>query len=210
MDPVGAVIAVLAMGGIAGLMALGLAERLLPIIPSYGMLTAIGAASAEGAWPLWLEVAATTLGGLAGLALGIGLLRYLGHARAQALFAAVSRPLGLREDRADAWATRLRASTATIAFTFQLIPTVRFVAPLLAVLVGMGTRRFLLASAFGVTLWNAAFIGIGYAASSLVAIENTTSLALAVVTCLLLIQLAVFGVLCRLRRGTGWLSAGVH
>ncbi len=161
MDPVGSIIAAIAVCGVMGLCALGLAERMVPFIPSYGMLAAIGAASAEGVWPLWVAISATTLGGMLGLAVGVGHLGQLGPDRARAVFLVIARPMGFSDERAGVWAVRAQASTARIALSRQLIPTVRVLATILAVLAERDRFRFLAASAFGVGLWNSVFIGVG-------------------------------------------------
>lgn len=192
VDPVAAFIAAIAGYGVLGLLALGLAERFIPVLPSYGMLAAIGAASADGVWPLWLAIVMTTFGGILGLALGLRLLDRLGQERARAMISAIARPIGLRDQLAQGWAARARASTASVAFTLQLVPTVRFLAPLLAILAGMGRRRFLVASTFGAALWNGTFIGVGYVSASFVQMDNATQLAATILAALLALQ---FGVL---------------
>lgn len=132
-----------------GLLALGLAERFIPVIPSYGLLAAIGAASADGVWPLWVAIGATASGGILGLAISYEGLRRLGQDRARRIFSSIARPMGLSDERAEALAARAQASTVSLALSLQLIPTVRFLAPILAIVAGMTQRGFLMASAFG-------------------------------------------------------------
>ena len=52
LDPLGSLIDWIATYGIFGLFAIGLAERFIPALPSYGVLVAIGIAAVDGAWSI--------------------------------------------------------------------------------------------------------------------------------------------------------------
>ena len=73
MDPLGDLMPWIAACSVAGLFGLMLVERLLPILPSYGLLVAVGVAVGEGYWSLPLALAMTVIGGVAGCALFYGL-----------------------------------------------------------------------------------------------------------------------------------------
>ena len=65
-DPLAALIAWAAACGVAGLLGVTLLERLVPILPSYGLLVAIGIAAAGGAWSVPTALVASTAGGFGG------------------------------------------------------------------------------------------------------------------------------------------------
>lgn len=73
MDPLGNLVDWIAIYGIFGLFAIGLAERFLPALPSYGVLVAIGIAADDEVWSLHTAVIGTTIGSLIG-ALGLYLV----------------------------------------------------------------------------------------------------------------------------------------
>ena len=85
MDPLGALVEWIAVYGIVGLVAVGLAERFVPVLPSYGVLVAIGIAAAHDAWSVAAAVAGTVAGSLAGCLLLYGLALALGEARTRRL-----------------------------------------------------------------------------------------------------------------------------
>ncbi|CCV13960.1 hypothetical protein [Mesorhizobium sp. STM 4661] len=47
-DPIGAVMAWISVYGLIGLFAVALSERFVPVLPSYGLLLAVGIAAADG------------------------------------------------------------------------------------------------------------------------------------------------------------------
>lgn len=73
MDPLGYLVDWIAIYGIFGLFAIGLAERFMPALPSYGVLVAIGIAADDEVWSVHTAVVSTTLGSSIG-AFGLYLL----------------------------------------------------------------------------------------------------------------------------------------
>jgi membrane protein DedA with SNARE-associated domain len=199
VDPVGYILASLALYGCLGLTAFGLAERFIPVIPSYALLVAIGAAAAEGLWPLLPAIAATAFGGTVGFAISCYAVGFLARPGLPLPRVGDRQPFAPLHGFMADWVAALKTNSTRWAYLLQLIPTARFLAPALIVVLGTERGGFMLASALGILSWNATFIGVGYAAASLSEIENATSLALTLLVCLLLIQVAVFGVWRRLR-----------
>ncbi|MCG6114026.1 MAG: VTT domain-containing protein [Mesorhizobium sp.] len=192
MDPVGTLIAGLAVYGIAGLVVIGFADRFIPVIPSYALLAAIGAAVAGDTWPLWAAIGATSLGGVLGCCACFYAIGALGQARAERLVLTIARLCFLPVDRVEGWIRAVRQDRTALAFSLQLVPTARFLSPAIAVLLGTKQRGFLVASSLGIVIWNSTFIGIGYGATRLTEATNMTSLALGMLACLLLAQLGLF------------------
>jgi membrane protein DedA with SNARE-associated domain len=77
-DPVGAVMAWIGAYGLVGLFAVALAERFVPVIPSYGLLLAVGIGAEDGAWSLPAAFLSTAAGGMIGCAVCFYALRSLG------------------------------------------------------------------------------------------------------------------------------------
>ncbi|WP_338665368.1 hypothetical protein VQH23_09360 [Pararoseomonas sp. SCSIO 73927] len=95
MDPLGDLIAWAAPLGLVGLLALGAVERIAPVLPSYGLLVAIGIGAAEGLWPAPLAVLALTLGSAAASLSLYALVAALGEAMAQRFLQRSARLFGL-------------------------------------------------------------------------------------------------------------------
>jgi phospholipid N-methyltransferase/membrane protein DedA with SNARE-associated domain len=165
-------------------------ERLLPILPSYGLLVAVGVAVGEGYWSLPLALAMTVIGGVAGCALFYGLGWGLGEARAGALLRRTAGFFGMGPAWVDRCITWLQNRGVLFALVAQLVPTVRLVVPGIAGLLRARPLMFFTATALGIGLWNGLFIGTGYAAASLVApAPNASSIALTALVALVLLEL---------------------
>lgn len=177
-DPVGAVLLLAAPLGVAGVFALALLDRFVPLLPSYGLFTAIGVAAAEGLWCLPTALLASVLG--SGTA-ALGTYR-IGSAAGAGAEARLRRHL-LRRDHWGRLLRRARRVGASRPLTAQLIPATRVLAPLVGGAVARrDRRRYLLATVAGLTLWNATFIALGYAVVRLDGPGNATLVSIALVT----------------------------
>ncbi|MFC4166887.1 DedA family protein [Teichococcus aestuarii] len=200
MDPLGSLVAWAAPLGFAGLFAAAASERLVPIMPSYGLLVAVGIGAGDGLWPVPLALSAVASGGVAGCLASYGLAAALGEARALALLHRGARLAGLPAARLDRWVQGYRRQQGAIAFAAQLVPTIRLLAPLIAGLLGHGFRAFLLATTAGVIVWSAFFVGLGYLAAQRSAGANASLLALQLLLILLVAEGAALLLAWRLRR----------
>jgi membrane protein DedA with SNARE-associated domain len=189
MDPLGNLVDWIAVYGILGLFAIGLAERFLPALPSYGVLVAIGIAADDDVWSVHAAVIATTVGSVTG-ALGLYLLvRAVGRKRSAALLYSVGRWVGLSQPRIDWTLSSLRDRERALTILSQLIPTVRLISPIAAGLLGTNTLRFVSGIAIGIVLWNGLFIAAGYL--TVLAIPGINSSALALKVLVLLVAAEV-------------------
>jgi membrane protein DedA with SNARE-associated domain len=178
MDPLSALVSSVAAWGYAGLFGVALLERFVPILPSYGMLVAIGIAAAAGVWSFPAAFAMSTGGGLAGCLVFYGAAAALGEARSDTVVRWTGRLAGL--------------STASMA---------RLTA---AGLLGARAKPFAVASACGIALWNAVFIAIGYAAALATETTDVSAIALVVLAVLLVGEGATLALWRRRRaRGSG-------
>jgi len=190
LDPLGDLMPWIAVCSVAGLFGIMLVERLLPILPSYGLLVAVGVAVGEGYWSLPLALAMTVIGGIAGCALFYGLGWGLGESRAGALLHRTAGFFGMAPARVDRCIAWVRDRGAVFALVAQLVPTVRLVVPGIAGLLRARPLMFFTATALGIGLWNGLFIGTGYAAASLIEPNpNASSIALMVLVALLSLEL---------------------
>jgi membrane protein DedA with SNARE-associated domain len=188
MDPVASLVGWIAVYGAWGLVAVGLAERFVPLLPSYALLLAVGAAAAEGVWLPSEAILATTLGSVLGCAACFLAVTALGATRAARLVDSAGELFGMPTEGVEQRIAALRRNGAALAFALQLVPTARLLAPGLAALLQARPANFLAASSAGIAVWNGLFIGAGYLASNAVGNANATLLALVGLGCLLAAQ----------------------
>jgi membrane protein DedA with SNARE-associated domain len=146
-------------GGYLVLGFLILVENLLPPIPSEVLLPLAGFQVSQGTLAFAPAVAAAT----AGSVLGALLLYAAGRLGGRPLLLRHGRVLRLDEarlDRADAWFDH---HGSKLVFFGRLVPGVRSVVSVPAGLAEMPVGRFVVLTAAGSALWNAALIGGGWA-----------------------------------------------
>ncbi|OED00713.1 VTT domain-containing protein [Rhizobium sp. YK2] len=191
MDPLGHLVEWIAIYGIFGLFAIGLAERFLPALPSYGVLVAIGIAADDEVWSLHTAVIGTAVGSSIG-ALGLYLLvRLIGKKRTTSLLYSVGRWVGLSRPRIDWTLSSLRERERALTIMSQLIPTVRLISPVAAGLLGTNTLRFVAGVSVGIVLWNGLFIAGGYLAVLAIPGINSSALALKILILLVVVELLI-------------------
>ena len=177
-DPLSALIAWAAACGVAGLLFVTLLERLVPVLPSYGLLVAIGMAAAGGAWSVPTALVASTVGGFGGCLAFYVVAAALGESRSMVMVRWTGRVFGVSPSRVDRLTGYFRTHQGVLAFGSQLVPTVRLVAPAIAGLLRAEAKKFAVASACGIALWNSVFIAVGYTAALAAATTNVSTLAL--------------------------------
>lgn len=202
MDPLGVLMTCIAAYGIVGLFALGLAERFVPILPSYGVLVAIGIAAAEGAWPVTSAVAATVGGSVAGCLLLYGIAIALNEDRGRRVLTAVGRLAGMSSKRVDSTLVSFQEHQRLLVFGSQLVPTVRLISPAIAGLFRADVTSFTAATMAGIVVWNMLFIGVGHVAASIAPSVNASVLAVQVLILLVTTEviLALAWQWCRRKR----------
>ena len=184
-DPLATLLSSTVACGAAGLLALTMLERLVPVLPSYGLLVAIGIAAAEGAWSLPTALSASTAGGFVGCLAFYALASAMGEARSAGVVRWTGRLAGLSPSRLEGVTRYFQSHQTALAFGSQLVPTVRLVAPAIAGLLRAKAATFATASACGIALWNSVFIGIGYGAAVISDAANASVLALWILVILL-------------------------
>ncbi|TCK28152.1 membrane protein DedA with SNARE-associated domain [Ancylobacter aquaticus] len=193
-DPVSTVMVWISTFGLLGLFTVALTERFVPVMPSYGLLLAVGIAAAEGTWSLPGALLASGAGSLVGCAACFYAVRVLGETRSRRLVFGAGRLFGMSTERTDRWIGTFRRNQTVLAFSLQLLPTVRLFAPAFAALLRGPSGRFLAATAAGIAVWNGVFVTAGYIAAHTIDTANATVLALGVLGGVLAVEAAVIGI----------------
>lgn len=178
MDPLGALIAWIAGYGLIGLLAIGAAERFIPVLPSYAVLLTIGIAAADGAWSVAAALVGTVIGSFAACLLLYGGALSLGEVRARRLLGWSGRLAGMKDARVDRVISAFNSRQRLLAFGSQLVPTVRLISPVVAGIFRSDARTFAIATMAGIVIWNALFICIGHVAAGVAPDANPSALAL--------------------------------
>jgi membrane protein DedA with SNARE-associated domain len=177
MDPLGNLIDWIAAYGVVGLIALGAVERFVPILPSYGVLVAVGIAAAHGAWSVVGAVSATVAGSVIGCMILYSLARAQSERSSYRLVTRFGLVIGMSSVRVDKTMSSFRANQRSIAFGTQLVPTIRLITPVIAGLFRADARTFAIATLAGIVVWNGLFIAVGHAAAAIAPATNASALA---------------------------------
>lgn len=190
VDPVSTIIAWISAYGFVALFAIAFLERFVPVIPSYGLLLAVGFSASQGTWSLPVAFLVTVIGNTLGAIVCFFLVGWMGEARSMRSLNKMGKVLGVSADGITRWIGTFRRHETLLAFSLQLVPTVRLFAPAFAALLRSRSTNVLLATAAGIMVWNGTFIGVGYVASFWFESVNKTVLALTVLAALLVTEVA--------------------
>lgn len=152
----------LAAYGIAGAALLALAERLIPVVPSYGLFIFLGSYMVETPIDLIPLIIATTLASTLGAVCWYGLGYALGEARTHALVRRFGRYVWLREPLYLSLAGRYSRNAFIATFIGQTIPVVRVYLSLPAGILALPLGTFTLAVLAGSAIWVGGFTTLGY------------------------------------------------
>jgi len=148
--------------GIIGAAFLALAERLVPVVPSYGLFIFLGSSMVERPIDLLPLVVATTLASTLGAVCWYGLGYALGEARTHDLVRRFGRFVWLREKVYLSLSDRYSRNAFVATFIGQTIPVVRVYLSLPAGILALPLPTFTLAVLSGSALWVGGFISLGY------------------------------------------------
>ncbi len=152
----------LAAYGIIGAALLALVERLVPVVPSYGLFIFLGSSMVERPIDLLPLIIATTLGSTLGALCWYGLGYALGESRTHNLVRRFGRYVWLREKVYLSLADRYSRDAFVATFVGQTIPVVRVYLSLPAGILALPLLTFTLAVLLGSTLWAGGFTILGY------------------------------------------------
>lgn len=148
--------------GLVGVGCLALAEKLIPVVPSYVLLTFLGM-TAVNRRSLALTLLVTTIGSVGGSLAWYGLGRSLGSARIEQLVTRFGRFVFLSPAHYQRLSAAYRRNHFWVTAIGQTIPTVRVYLALPAGVLALDARAFLWATAVGAIAWNLPFLSLGYA-----------------------------------------------
>lgn len=191
MDPLSSLIEWISLYGVIGLLALGIFERFVPIVPSYGVLVAIGIAADERVWSIWTAVFGSVAGSLFGSLAMYWLTLHLSEERVHRMLLWVGRMTGISAPRIERSIVLFREHQRGLSFGMQLVPSIRLVSPLIAGMFRADANAFAIATLLGILSWNGLFIAVGYIASNVTVQTNASTLALQVVVVLLAVELGL-------------------
>lgn len=148
--------------GMVGAALLALLERLVPVVPSYGLFIFLGSALVETPLDLLPLIVATTLASTLGAICWYGIGFALGEARTHRLVVRYGRYLFLSETVYLSLARRYTRNAFVATFVGQTVPVVRVYLSLPAGILALPLPAFTLAVLAGSALWVGGFTTLGY------------------------------------------------
>lgn len=155
-------VAVLLSFGFFGIGCLAIAEKFVPLFPSYILLMLLGLTVPDTP-ALALTVAATTLGSVVGGTCWYAIGWSLGPQRARSAVTHYGKYVLLRPSFYDRLTDAYRRNHFWVTLSGQVIPAVRIYLALPAGALRLEPGTFLAATSLGCFLWNAPFLCLGYA-----------------------------------------------
>lgn len=184
--------------GIVGLVCLAVAEKFIPIFPSYVLLMFVGM-TAKGGLNLTAIIAATTIGSTLGSLLWYGFGRTLGSHRVERLVVRYGRFILLPPSLYQRLIGSYRRNQFWTTLVGHTIPAVRVYLGLPAGVFKLELRGFVLATLIGSLLWNTPFLCLGFLLYG--SGYDPITLGLAVAVSLIAAEFAIVWILRRTRRG---------
>lgn len=155
-------VAQIAAMGLVGAFALALLERLVPVVPSYGLFIFLGTTLAARPLDLMPLIAVTALASTLSAVCWYGIGHALGEARTHALVKRYGRYVGLRETLYLSLSDRYTRNAFVATFMGQTIPVVRCYLSLPAGILALPLSTFSLAVLMGSAIWVGFFISLGF------------------------------------------------
>jgi membrane protein DedA with SNARE-associated domain len=148
--------------GLLGIGCLAVAEKFIPLFPSYVLLMLLGLAVPDGA-SLAMTIVATSVGSVVGAIGWYGLGRALGSQRVERLVTTYGKYVLLRPSLYQQLTNAYRGNHFWVTLFGQTLPTVRIYLALPAGVLRLEPRAFVAATAIGTVIWNMPFLSLGYA-----------------------------------------------
>lgn len=148
--------------GLFGVALLALLERLVPVVPSYGLFLMLGSSMAATPADLAALIAAATLGSTLGGLCWYGIGYVLGEARTHQFVRRFGRYVWLTEELYLSLASRYSRNAFIATFIGQTVPVVRVYLSLPAGILALPLATFTLAVLAGTLIWVGGFTTLGY------------------------------------------------
>ncbi len=155
-------IADLATYGLLGAFLMALAERLVPVVPSYGLFIFLGSGMVTAPVDLLPLIIIATIASTLGALCWYGIGNALGEARTHALVKRFGRYVWLKEALYLSLADRYSRNAFVATFIGQVVPVVRVYLSLPAGILRLPIATFALAVFLGSAIWVGGFTTLGY------------------------------------------------
>jgi membrane protein DedA with SNARE-associated domain len=174
--------------GLLGVGCLAVAEKFIPLFPSYVLLMLLGLTVPDGA-SLAMTIVATSIGSVVGAIGWYWLGRALGSQRIERLVTTYGKYVLLRPSFYQQLTDAYRGNHFWVTLIGQTLPTVRIYLALPAGVLQLEPRAFIAATAIGTVIWNMPFLSLGYALRG--SSQDPVSLGFWVVAILLAVEVAI-------------------
>ena len=148
--------------GLFGAAVLALLERLVPVVPSYGLFILLGSSVVAAPADLVPLIAAATIGSTLGGLCWYGIGYVLGETRTHAFVRRFGRYVWLKEELYLSLADRYSRNAFIATFIGQTVPVVRVYLSLPAGILALPLATFTLAVLAGTLIWVGGFTTLGY------------------------------------------------
>jgi membrane protein DedA with SNARE-associated domain len=148
--------------GLLGVGCLAVAEKFVPLFPSYVLLMLLGLTVPDGTM-LAMTIMATSVGSVFGAIGWYGLGRAFGSQRIEGLVTRYGKYVLLRPSLYHWLTDAYRGNHFWVTLIGQTLPTVRIYLALPAGVLRLEPRAFVAATAIGTVIWNMPFLTLGYA-----------------------------------------------
>jgi membrane protein DedA with SNARE-associated domain len=155
-------ITILVEAGPIGIAGVALAEKFIPVVPSYVVFVVLGMAAASGPGDLALTVVAAVIGSTIGALWWYGLGLALGERRIEALIGRFGRFVFLKPALYRRMTGAYRRNHFWVTVIGQTIPAVRVYVSIPAGVLQLAIANFLMATSIGSLLWSGPLLTLGY------------------------------------------------
>uniref|UniRef100_Q07L01 Putative alkaline phosphatase protein n=1 Tax=Rhodopseudomonas palustris (strain BisA53) TaxID=316055 RepID=Q07L01_RHOP5 len=161
MDPSNTITIFLSFG-LLGVGCLAVAEKFIPLFPSYVLLMLLGLTITDST-TLAMTIMATSIGSLVGAIGWYGMGRTFGSQRIEGLVTRYGKYVSLRLSLYRQLTEAYRGNHFWVTVIGQTLPVVRIYLALPAGVLRLEPRAFVAATAIGIVIWNTPFLTLGYA-----------------------------------------------
>jgi membrane protein DedA with SNARE-associated domain len=147
---------------LAGVAAVGLIEKFIPVMPSYVMLVLFGMTLVDSSSELSLIITFSVAGSVAGGLLWYAFGRVIGAERCERFVARFGRYILLKPALYERLTIAYQRNHFWVTTIGQVVPTARIYLALPAGVIGLPAGSFLFATLIGTLAWNAPLITLGY------------------------------------------------
>lgn len=147
---------------LAGVVAIGMLEKFIPVMPSYVMLVLFGMTLVNDNGQLLAIVVCSAAGSVLGGIIWYLLGQLIGAERSERFVARFGKYILLRPELYQRLANAYKRNHFMVTMIGQIVPTARIYLALPAGVIRLPFLPFFLATAIGTLVWNGPLISLGY------------------------------------------------